>query len=426
MLRNRLLILLGGCFLLASAAWADDIGYVDCRNHPEETQVFPKARQTHETVASLPCGERFTVLLNGFIFSRIQTADGKIGYIYSSAITADHSGAAVLRPAAKQAPAATPSAAVTTAADAPPKAQDAVPATVTPETAASVAQANTTSVAPAPAARVQPAAAPAGFPTPAAVQEATIPAAQANAASVTPSEPASTQGTHPETAASVERPNATSAEQPQPTSVTGQPQPSTNSEASQPEPAPVQPATPAIRPANERWEKPNPGTHHAALIELFGGYSFARLNNGAGTMTNMSGALGSFGWNAKPWLQVVADTSYNVVTVSGVKNVLYGNHYGPRLFYNGRYRWGFTPFVEGLVGGSRADTSTSGTYAASTSVNCLSFKVGGGFDMKPMRHLTIRVLDFDYYRTAFGTNLHQNNYWASTGIVLRLFGAGAE
>jgi len=40
----------------------------------------------------LPCGERFTILLNGFIFSRIQTKDGKIGYVYSNLISPDHSG----------------------------------------------------------------------------------------------------------------------------------------------------------------------------------------------------------------------------------------------------------------------------------------------------------------------------------------------
>src|SRR5690242_4661697 len=34
MLRNRLLILLGACFLLSSAALADDTGYIDCSNHP--------------------------------------------------------------------------------------------------------------------------------------------------------------------------------------------------------------------------------------------------------------------------------------------------------------------------------------------------------------------------------------------------------
>src|ERR1700736_7043535 len=97
MLRNRLLILLGGYLLAASAAWADGVGYIDCGGHPDPTQVFAKARQSHEVVASLPCGERFTILQYGFIFSRIQTRDGKVGYVYSNVISVDRSGASVQR-----------------------------------------------------------------------------------------------------------------------------------------------------------------------------------------------------------------------------------------------------------------------------------------------------------------------------------------
>jgi hypothetical protein len=149
-----------------------------------------------------------------------------------------------------------------------------------------------------------------------------------------------------------------------------------------------------------------------------------RTNNAGGTGTNFHGALGSFGWNVKPWLQVVADSSYSVVTVSGTKNVLYGNHWGPRVFLRGRNKWGITPFAEGLVGSSRSDVKVSGVGGYSTSENALSFRVGGGLDIKPSRHLEIRLFDVDYYRTSFG-GLHQNNYWASTGIVLRLFG-GSE
>jgi len=95
MLRNRFLVLVGACFLVASAAWADEVGYVDCTNHSDPTQVFGKPRRTPEVVASLPCGERFTILVYGFYFSRIQTKDGQIGYIYSSLIAVDRGAAAV-------------------------------------------------------------------------------------------------------------------------------------------------------------------------------------------------------------------------------------------------------------------------------------------------------------------------------------------
>src|SRR5713226_8033787 len=322
MLRNRLLILLGGCFLAASAAWADDVGYVDCRNHPEDTQVFGKPRRTPDAVASLSCGERFTILQFGFIFSRIETKDGKVGYVYSNLIAVDHSGATVLQPASARVPVAT-------------------------------------------------------------------------------SNP-------PSTAAVVVQPNPATPTQPQPT--------------------PAQPVAPAVRPANVNtsWEKPNPpSVRRTPLIELYGGYAFARLG-GAGTWSNLNGALGSFGWNVKPWLQIVADTSYSYVTANGVKTVLYGNHYGPRFFRRGRNRWGAAPFVEALVGGSRADTTVSGSYGYTTSDASLSYKVGGGLDVNPSRRLRIRLFDVDYYRASFGVNVQQNNYWASTGIVLRLFGGSSE
>ena len=99
MLRNRLLVALGVCFLAASGAWADEVGFVDCSKSAEATQVFGKPRKSQDVVASMPCGERFTILVYGFYFSRIQTKDGQVGYVYSSLISQDR-GATSLQPAA--------------------------------------------------------------------------------------------------------------------------------------------------------------------------------------------------------------------------------------------------------------------------------------------------------------------------------------
>ncbi len=397
MLHNRFLILLGGCLLASSAAWADEVGYVDCTNHPEEIQVFAKARRTPDLVASLPCGERFTVLVYGFVFSRIQTRDGKVGYLYSNLIAVDRAATAAQQAGSAQLASAKvkiPSVNAVTPPNQPAPAQPqpatvqaapaSAPASATPETPAIAVQ-------PAPPAPVEP------VPTPAQPSPAVAP--------VSP-DPAPNA---PETAASIVQP--------------------ARNTSSQPESSRVEPAAPAIRPADTRtsWEKPRPGgVRRAPLLELFGGYAFARLDGGGGTGTNVNGAMGSFGWNIKPWLQIVADTSYNTVTISGTKNILYGNHFGARYFHRGRNRWGLTPFAEALVGGSRADTKVSGSSTYNTSQNCLSYKVGGGLDIHPFRHIDIRLFDADYYRTSFGTNAHQNNYWVSTGIVFRLFGGGSE
>src|SRR5260370_31321769 len=102
MLRNRFLIGLSGCLLAASAAWADDVGYVECSSHPDGMQVFAKHRKSPEVVASVACGERFTILVYGFVFSRVQTSDGKIGYVYSNMIAVDRAAAPVQKPASPQ------------------------------------------------------------------------------------------------------------------------------------------------------------------------------------------------------------------------------------------------------------------------------------------------------------------------------------
>jgi hypothetical protein len=386
-------------------------------------------------VGSVSCGERFTILVYGFIFSRVQTRDGKIGYVYSNLIAVDHSGASVPQPVAARVPAATsPSVTTATMTTSVPR----TPATITqpaPQTAQPVQPEPATVPAavsqpqPAP---VQPAPAPvaSAAPVPAPAPEPTAKAPESAAATVAPS-PAPPAEPQPApvlpTAAQVEAATSASATQPAPNAPEAAPaaaQPSPAA-ASQPQPESSEPA-PAVRNANVRttWEKPIPGARRTFLLELYGGYSFARFVSG-GTSTNFNGGMGSFGWNMTSWLQIVGDSSYNFVTVSGTKNVLYGNHFGPRFFYHGRNRWGVTPFAEALVGGSRLDTTVSGAGGYSTSTNCISYKAGGGVDIRASRHFEVRVFDFDYYRTAFGTNATQNNYSVSAGVVLRLFATGA-
>jgi hypothetical protein len=434
MLPNRFLILLGASFLAASAAWADEVGYVDCSNHSEETQVFGKPRKTPDVVAALACGERFTILVYGFYFSRIQTKDGQIGYIYSSLIAVDRGATAVSQTPPMQLAAEKTKIPSTRALDAklssvaPPEPQPAtaqpapvpapeIPSPALPPSASvssasprSVPEASATAAQPDPPAPVEPAVA---QPQPAPAQPVPTPSPEiASPTAIAPVTPA--PAAQPESAATVAEPDP-------PTPAPAQPQPAP------PQPAPAQPAPPAIRPADthETWEKPLPSVRTSPLIELYGGFAFARFVSG-GSSTNFNGALGSFGWNLKPWLQIVGDTSYSVVTVSGTKNVLYGNHYGPRYYYRSQNRWNVTPFAEAFVGGSRSDTTVGGSGGYTTSQNAISFKVGGGIDFRPSRRWEIRLFDVDYYRTSFGTNAHQNNYWISTGIVLRLFGGRSE
>src|SRR5258706_4457267 len=135
------------------------------------------------------------------------------------------------------------------------------------------------------------------------------------------------------------------------------------------------------------------------VAELFGGFSYARLND-SGTTTNTKGIVGSFAWNAKPWLQIVADSSYNVSSYSGMNVTLYGNHYGARVFYRERNKWRASPFAEMLVGGSHVNNTVTGTGGRQATDRSLSVQAGGGADLNlPPRRAT-RVIDADYYRTS--------------------------
>ncbi len=460
MLRNRLLIVLGACFLAASGAWADEIGFVDCSKGGDATQVFGKPRRSPDVVGSLPCGERFTILVYGFYFSRIQTKDGQIGYIYSSLISQDR-GATSLQPAAsspqtgQQTPAlqtaaektkiprstpfdAQPTAAAAAQAQstAPPASVQAaqVPAAPVQSPAADVAASGVSAPASSTigangagtaAAVAQPASTAAVEPQPASAQPATAQPASAPAAVLTasPAVPPTPNADAPETVPAAPQPGSDAA--------SAQPESAAAAPPAQPtaaEPAAAKPVTPAVRPVEmkDSWEKPRPSVRSAPLLELYGGFAFSRMG-GTGYGSNSIGGMGSIGWNAKSWLQVTADTSYNFETIGTTKNVLYGNHYGPRFFYRMRNRWGITPFGEALVGGSDLKTTVSGSggYTASTG-SLLSYKVGGGVDIHPSKRWEIRLIDVDYYRTGFGTDAHQTNYWISTGIVLRLFGGDPQ
>ena len=508
MLRSRLpLIAFGTCLLGASATWADDSGYIDCTNHPDDTQVAAKAAKTQEVVGSLPCGERFTILQSGFFFTRIQTKDGKVGYVYTNLISHDYSATAAPQaamapakmaarssnpisaiaaafkpkasapaqmrvpappPAASPAPApkpnlnSTPAPASTSPAvppvqSTPPpqtqsvstqsaSSQDAAPSSLFPAKSGVIVL-NETSAAPQTQAKpLKESAAKAPAPTvtesfpaksavvvqsetppPAQPQSKPVQLAAAKPAVSTESFPAKSGvvvQAEPSTSVSMSPPSASTSE---PSTIAANPEPSA---PPQPEPSPAEPTASEFRAERPRaaLEKPSGGHRRLPLIELFGGYSFARLNSGAGVMTNYNGGMGAFGLNLTPWLQVVADSSYNMIQSGGTKVVLYGNHYGPRLYWHRRNRWSAKPFVEGLFGGTRIDTTVTGTGGYTASIRAFSFKVGGGLDIRPSRHFEIRLLDADYYRTSFagGTTPYQNNYWISTGVVIRLFGGGAE
>ena len=168
-------------------------------------------------------------------------------------------------------------------------------------------------------------------------------------------------------------------------------------------------------PANA--QQPVKGLKQGMTVELMGGLTHTQFNAGGG-YPNVTGFTGSVGVNIFPWLQVQADATKQWGSLTGANVRMYGNHFGPRVFWRPRGST-VTTFAEFLAGGSRLDLSIKGLGGTQFSQNVFSFRTGGGVDLQISRHWTLRLFDADYYRTSF-FQTHQNNLWLTTGIVFTL------
>lgn len=165
-------------------------------------------------------------------------------------------------------------------------------------------------------------------------------------------------------------------------------------------------------------------------VEIFGGYSYFRMPNDifldTDHLTTEEASLN--GWNVtvtgnlNRWLGVEFDFGGYSDTVK-TRNTRYGGTdttsidirnylFGPRLSYRGDPR--FMPFVHalfGTVGLTREPQSNTSEYPP-------GMALGGGFDIKVVRHVAIRAIQADYVISYLGL-LHENNLRLSFGAVLR-------
>jgi len=155
-------------------------------------------------------------------------------------------------------------------------------------------------------------------------------------------------------------------------------------------------------------------------------YSGVHLNaaNNNSQITGNGGA-GSFEYNINKWLGAVADLGGYANTRSGVDDKLFTYLFGPR--FNWR-RNRLNPYVQTLFGGGYAWSGPN-----SSSRNAFALAVGGGLDYTLTRHIAIKPVQVEYFRsefdserlggatTNFGT--HQNGVRYSAGVVFLLFGS---
>jgi opacity protein-like surface antigen len=146
---------------------------------------------------------------------------------------------------------------------------------------------------------------------------------------------------------------------------------------------------------------------HAQSVDASIGYSYFRLGGSGGL--NQNGVSGSLAYNPNKWLGVVGDFGGYHASPSGVSVNTYTYLFGPRISLRNPSH--MTPFVQGLVGGSRISIGSGGG-----STNQFAYSFGGGVDFALIPHLAFRP-QVDYV----GLNTpgsHTNCTRVSAGLVV--------
>ncbi len=162
-------------------------------------------------------------------------------------------------------------------------------------------------------------------------------------------------------------------------------------------------------------------------FDLFGGYSYVRVNLEGDTHANLNGGSGAVAFYPSKHWGVVGDfggykLSHATTAGTGfdVDGSIFSYLFGPRIRFGGEKA---TPFVQALFGGAHASEFTSGG-STSPSENAFAMTLGGGLDVKVSQHFSFRG-QAEYFLTRFtditsstGEKGTQNNARISVGIVI--------
>jgi hypothetical protein len=186
-------------------------------------------------------------------------------------------------------------------------------------------------------------------------------------------------------------------------------------------------------------------------LELSGNFSYAS-GNPANVLHHfaLNGGGGEFAYNFNRFFGIAADlqgygastSTFTAVTV--VNPLIVGTTVAPSVSASGNlftYMAGpqfrvpthtLKPFAECLFGGAHTNLyrnlyNVAGATNLAVSNNSFAMAIGGGFDMRLSRHISLRPFQLDYLLTSFkdtlvpGGNNHQNN-WRYVGGINLTFG----
>ena len=153
-------------------------------------------------------------------------------------------------------------------------------------------------------------------------------------------------------------------------------------------------------------------------MEIFGGYSYLRLDADTNNDQDLNGFNTSFTYNFNRFLGATGEISghYGDTRVAGVNADLnqYFFLFGPKFAYRGNER--VTPFAHVLLGVVRFDVDRGPISATTTQ---FAMAVGGGLDVNITDKIAFRAVQADYILTRLA-NSSQHNFRASTGVVVKL------
>ncbi|HZQ22033.1 MAG TPA: outer membrane beta-barrel protein [Terriglobales bacterium] len=142
---------------------------------------------------------------------------------------------------------------------------------------------------------------------------------------------------------------------------------------------------------------------------VFGGYSYNRVDLGGGDHSGFNGWAASLEGKVFPLVGIVADFSGYSKSPNGISTKEYNFLFGPRVSMSiGNLR----PFAEALAGAAHVNSTVLGS---STSDTNFAYALGGGVDYKFFRTFAWRVQG-DFLQTRFFSNT-QNDVRVSTGLV---------
>jgi hypothetical protein len=154
---------------------------------------------------------------------------------------------------------------------------------------------------------------------------------------------------------------------------------------------------------------------------------------------NCAGGGGTIAYNVTSLVGIAADLGGCKIfsNAYGLGNTIDGNEFtylfGPRLTFRNSSR--FEPFAELNFGGARislsckssASTCLNAAGGGTYTKNAFALTVGGGFQIKMSKKISIRLVQAEYLYTRFGNNCalavcsnnnNQNSFRLKSGIVL--------